>query len=62
MLKISKDIIVLPETDEFFILINNFTKTSIGIDINGLTFFNQIRKLSIEKLLEKNCENKFKNF
>ncbi len=61
-MKISKDVIVLPETDEFFILTNIFTKTSLGIDINGLIFFNELKKLSIEKLLEKNNNNKFNIF
>ena len=61
-MKISNDVIILPETNEFFILMNNFTKTSIGIDIHGLEFYNQIRKLSIENLLEKNSEKKFKIF
>ena len=58
-MKISKDIIILLETDEFFILTNIFTKTSIGLDIDGLIFFNSLKKSSIDKILEENCNNKF---
>lgn len=61
-MKISKDIIILPETDEFFILTNVFTKTSLGVDIDGLVFFNSLRKSSIKKLLAQNNTRKFNIF
>ncbi len=58
-MKISKDIIILLETDEFFILTNIFTKTSIGLDIDGLIFFNSLKSYPLKKILEENRNNKF---
>ena len=62
MFKIPSGVIILPESNDFWILMNVFTKTSLGANQNTLDVLNQITDSTYSSLSKKFLNQKFKIF
>ena len=57
MFKIPRDVIIFPEKDGKWIIMNVFTRTCLAVDGNSLEFFNGLDDLESIKLNEKKTNN-----